>query len=67
MRIAIVDDNLINQMIIEKILDGAGFLNHVSFNNAGELFSYLGMDQQQAERVEATPDLILMDMMMPGV
>ncbi len=67
MRIAIVDDNLINQMIIEKILDGAGFLNHVSFNNAGELFSYLGMEQQQADRVEATPDLILMDMMMPGV
>lgn len=67
MRIAIVDDNLINQMIVEKILDGAGFLNHVSFNNAWELFSYLGMDQQQADRVEATPDLILMDMMMPGV
>lgn len=67
MRIAIVDDNPVNQMIIEKILDGAGFLNHVSFASAGELFTYLGMDQLQSERVEATPDLILMDMMMPDV
>lgn len=67
MRIAIVDDNLVNLMIIEKILDGAGYRNHLSFDSAYSLFSYLGMGRPRAEGEEGTPDLILMDMMMPGI
>jgi phosphoserine phosphatase RsbU/P len=67
LRIAIVDDNPINQMIIEKILDTAGYRNHISFHGAKELFAYLGMGRHNPDGEEGTPDLILLDLMMPGI
>lgn len=66
MRIVIVDDNPVNQMIISKILEEAGFRNPISLHSAMALFAYLGMERR-GEGEEGTPDLILMDMMMPEV
>lgn len=67
MRILIVDDNKVNQMIVEKILDAAGYTNHASFSSARELFVCLQLDNERPNVPENPPDLILMDLMMPGV
>ncbi|MDF2926102.1 MAG: Sigma factor sigB regulation protein rsbU [Paenibacillaceae bacterium] len=67
MRIVIVDDNPINQMIIGKILEDAGYRKCVTLNSAKALFAYLGMERPGGEYEEGNPDLILMDMMMPEI
>jgi len=64
MNIVIVDDNITNLMIIEKILQKAGYDQLVLLSSARELYDYLQLD---ASSVEVPADLILMDLMMPEI
>lgn len=65
MSILIVDDNEANLFVIEKLLNRAGYSDHLSFTTANDLFAYLESDNPYiiAEQV----DVILMDIMMPEV
>jgi phosphoserine phosphatase RsbU/P len=65
MSILIVDDNEANLFVIEKLLNRAGYTEHLSFTSAHDLFGYLKSDNPYivAEQV----DVILMDIMMPEV
>ncbi|WLR54448.1 fused response regulator/phosphatase [Mesobacillus subterraneus] len=65
MSILIVDDNEANLFVIEKLLNRAGYADHLSFTSANDLFAYLDSDNPYivAEQV----DVILMDIMMPEV
>lgn len=65
MSILIVDDNEANLFVIEKLLNRAGYADHLSFTSANDLFLYLDSDNPYivAEQV----DVILMDIMMPEV
>ncbi|OCT15916.1 response regulator [Paenibacillus pectinilyticus] len=65
MSIVIVDDNATNLLIIEKILNKAGYADLIAVSSAKELYNVLGMDV--SDEVEVTVDLILMDMMMPEI
>lgn len=65
MNIVIVDDNLTNLMIIEKILQKAGYDKLVSLSSARELYDYLQLDEATPREVPV--DLILMDLMMPEI
>jgi sigma-B regulation protein RsbU (phosphoserine phosphatase) len=74
MNIVIVDDNKTNLMIIEKILQKAGYDCLVSLSSARELYQYLQLDGSnpgEAFKVsvsaEVPVDLILMDLMMPEI
>ncbi|MBM7652645.1 SpoIIE family protein phosphatase [Neobacillus cucumis] len=74
MNIVIVDDNKTNLMIIEKILQKAGYDCLVSLSSARELYQYLQLDGSnpgEAVKVsvsaEVPVDLILMDLMMPEI
>ncbi|CAG7645717.1 PP2C family protein-serine/threonine phosphatase [Paenibacillus allorhizosphaerae] len=62
MNIAIVDDNPVNLIVIEKILKSAGYDSFWKFASAGDLLNRL---QEHAEAGSIPVDLILMDMMMP--
>ncbi|WP_066309906.1 PP2C family protein-serine/threonine phosphatase [Bacillus sp. FJAT-29814] len=65
MNIVIVDDNLTNLMIIEKILQKGGYDKLVSLTSARELYDYLQLDADKP--LEVPVDLILMDLMMPEI
>ncbi|MFB5193739.1 PP2C family protein-serine/threonine phosphatase [Neobacillus sp. KR4-4] len=65
MKIAVVDDNQTNLMIIEKILRKAGYNRLVLLTSAKELYQCLQLDAEDAEEVPF--DLILMDLMMPEI
>ncbi|MFF2447213.1 PP2C family protein-serine/threonine phosphatase [Neobacillus sp. NPDC058068] len=65
MKIIIVDDNKTNLMIVEKILQKAGYRRLVLLSSATELFDYLQLDAPNP--AEEDIDLILMDLMMPEV
>ncbi|WP_341279437.1 fused response regulator/phosphatase [Paenibacillus sp. FSL H8-0537] len=65
MRIAIVDDNATNLLIIEKILQKAGYTKLTTASSAMELFDILELDEPNA--TEPPVSLILMDLMMPGI
>src|SRR6476620_7656228 len=65
MNIVIVDDNVTNLMIVEKILQKAGYNKLVLLSSARELFDYLQLDATSP--VEVPVDLILMDLMMPEI
>ena len=65
MNIAIVDDNLTNLMIIEKIMKQAGYHKLELLSSARELYQYLQLDASSP--VEMPVDLILMDVMMPEI
>ena len=65
MNIVIVDDNLTNLMIVEKILQKAGYQKLVLLSSARELYQYLQLDASGP--VEVPVDLILMDLMMPEI
>ncbi|MBV9470258.1 MAG: response regulator, partial [Abitibacteriaceae bacterium] len=54
--ILIVDDELANVRLLEKILQNAGYSNVFSTTNPHEVFPLF---------VERQPDLILLDLMMP--
>ncbi|MFC0393450.1 PP2C family protein-serine/threonine phosphatase [Paenibacillus mendelii] len=72
MRIAVVDDNPMNVTVVQEILKRAGYTDIVAASSGVELFGQLGLTSQGTEP-EGSPapdydvDLILMDMMMPGV
>lgn len=65
MKIAIVDDNVTNLMIVEKIMKQAGYHRLELLSSAKELYQYLHLDAPSSEEVPV--DLILMDMMMPEI
>ncbi|MEH7096016.1 PP2C family protein-serine/threonine phosphatase [Neobacillus vireti] len=69
MNIVIVDDNITNLMIIEKILQKAGYDQLVLLSSARELYDYLQLDPTSSDSgsVEVPVDLILMDLMMPEI
>src|SRR4051794_34529777 len=67
MKIAIVDDNETNLMIIEKILHKAGYNRLVLLSSAKELYQYLQLDAPNHNQPEVSLDLILMDLMMPEI
>jgi phosphoserine phosphatase RsbU/P len=65
MNIVIVDDNKTNLMIIEKILQRAGYDKLVLLSSARELYSYLQLEAAMPREVPV--DLILLDLMMPEI
>ncbi|MEH7303703.1 PP2C family protein-serine/threonine phosphatase [Neobacillus drentensis] len=65
MKIAVVDDNQTNLMIIEKILRMAGYNRLDLMSSAKELYQYLHLEEPNQEEVPV--DLILMDLMMPEI
>ncbi|WP_160724151.1 PP2C family protein-serine/threonine phosphatase [Bacillus sp. USDA818B3_A] len=65
MNIVIVDDNMTNLMIIEKILQKAGYDKLVLLSSARELYHYLQLEEPNPAEVPV--DLILMDLMMPEI
>ncbi|MFK9091505.1 PP2C family protein-serine/threonine phosphatase [Bacillus salipaludis] len=65
MRIVIVDDNKTNLMIVEKILQMAGYKRLVLLSSAMELYDFLQLDAPDPAEVDV--DLILMDLMMPEI
>jgi sigma-B regulation protein RsbU (phosphoserine phosphatase) len=67
MNIVIVDDNVTNLMIIEKILQKAGYDQLVMLSSARELYDYLQLDAPGSGDVPVPVDLILMDLMMPEI
>lgn len=65
MRIAIVDDIPTNLLIVEKILNDAGYYDVITFASAKGLLDYLCGNSDENGGGKA--DLILMDMMMPEI
>lgn len=65
MTILLVDDNQVNLFVIEKILNSAGYTDHVSLTSAHELFDYLQLDAPST--ICHHVDLILLDIMMPEI
>lgn len=63
MSIAIVDDNPVNLMVIEKILKSAGYEHFIKMESAIELLALLNAESDGQPKVSI--DLILLDMMMP--
>ncbi|OXM87596.1 fused response regulator/phosphatase [Paenibacillus rigui] len=63
MNIVIVDDNPVNLMVIEKILQNAGYSHFIKLSSALELMELLSVGKDAGPQVPV--DLILMDMMMP--
>ncbi|WP_281884670.1 PP2C family protein-serine/threonine phosphatase [Paenibacillus sp. YYML68] len=64
MHIAIVDDNPVNVIVIEKILKSAGYQSFWKVSSGVELLERL---TEQADAGKVPVDLILLDMMMPVI
>ena len=65
MGILIVDDNEANLFVIEKLLNRAGYTDHLSFTSAKDMFGYLQSDNPYI--IQEQVDVILMDIMMPEI
>ncbi|WP_042463466.1 PP2C family protein-serine/threonine phosphatase [Neobacillus dielmonensis] len=65
MNIVIVDDNVTNLMIVEKVLRKAGYDQLVLLGSARELYDYLQLEAKDPGEVGV--DLILLDLMMPEI
>jgi phosphoserine phosphatase RsbU/P len=65
MGILIVDDNEANLFVIEKLLNRAGYTDHLSFTSARDMFVYLRSDNPYI--IQEQVDCILMDIMMPEI
>lgn len=65
MKIVVVDDNKTNLIIVEKILRKAGYNRLLLLSSAADLYQYLQLDSPNPGEVPV--DLILMDLMMPGI
>ena len=63
MNIVIVDDNPVNLMVIEKILQNAGYKHFIKLPSALELMELLNVGTDAEPQVPV--DLILTDVMMP--
>lgn len=66
MSILIVDDNATNQLIVQTILNKAGYRNLLTASSAHELYEILGLEGSTAA-MDTDVELILMDMMMPDI
>ncbi|SFE56214.1 sigma-B regulation protein RsbU (phosphoserine phosphatase) [Paenibacillus catalpae] len=66
MSIIIVDDNATNQLIVQTILNKAGYRNLLTASSARELYGILGIEGSAAS-IDSDVELILMDMMMPDI
>ncbi|MCK9858797.1 fused response regulator/phosphatase [Paenibacillus sp. ATY16] len=66
MSIIIVDDNATNQLIIQTILNKAGYRNLLTASSAHELYDMLGIGGSTTS-ADLDVELILMDMMMPDI
>lgn len=58
MIIYVLDDDAINLKLIKTVLNQAGFTNQTLFTNGKEMMEVIGLNP---------PDLLLLDIMMPGV
>lgn len=66
MSIIIVDDNTTNQLIVQTILNKAGFRNLLTASSALELYDMLGIGGTEPS-LDTEVELILMDLMMPDI
>jgi sigma-B regulation protein RsbU (phosphoserine phosphatase) len=66
MSIIIVDDNTTNQLIVQTILNKAGYRNLLTASSAVELYDMLGISDS-APSSDTDVELILMDLMMPDI
>lgn len=66
MSIIIVDDNETNLLIVEKILQKAGYHEIKKASSAKDLYAQIGLGDSKIP-AEDNVDLILMDMMMPEI
>ncbi len=67
MKILLVDDSETSLMLLETILHGAGYHDLVRASAASEALLYLQNAKQQTRNNAAPVDLILMDIVMPGL
>lgn len=67
MSILIVDDSRLNLAFLENVLDTAGYKHIQTASSAQEAFDILGIQDQMAPRKPAAIDLILLDIVMPGI
>lgn len=58
MMIYVLDDDAINLKLIKTVLNQAGFMNQTLFTNGKEMMEVINLNP---------PDLLLLDIMMPGV
>lgn len=66
MRILVIDDSEDGRDIAEAMLVSAGYEDVVSVGSGAEAFRYLGVGEQETQN-QATVDLILLDILMPGI
>lgn len=65
MKILIVDDIADNRLLLQAVLSMAGYDEVYEASSADEAFAWLGLAEGCA--IGERPDLILMDVMMPGI
>ncbi len=65
MSILIVDDIADNRLLLQAVLEFAGYDDILEAENADEALRLLGLGA--GDKVSWVPDLILMDIMMPGI
>ncbi|PYI50667.1 PP2C family protein-serine/threonine phosphatase [Paenibacillus flagellatus] len=66
MRILVVDDNPTNLMVVREMLKKAGYAQIETAASAGDMFRLLRIEDS-ATPAATSYDLILLDMMMPGI
>ena len=67
MAILVVDDLPGNRMLLKHVLEASGFEDIVLADSATEAFDVLGLSDDQTEEGRDDVQLILMDIMMPGI
>ncbi|WP_027185101.1 GGDEF domain-containing response regulator [Desulfovibrio inopinatus] len=67
MKILLVDDSETSLMLLETILHGAGYHDLVRTNAATEALEFLHLAKKESPETQPPIDLILMDIVMPGL
>jgi diguanylate cyclase (GGDEF)-like protein len=65
MNIVIIDDSLVSQLQIEKILKSEGYQNILKVSSAIEAYKLLNIDNLGTDFIDV--DLIILDTIMPGI